>query len=188
MPPVTFEQTIESLATQQEPFGKTRLALRGLRALWDLGHSPSPARRVIFEPSDPPEHEPDPAWMRAPERAAYPIRPSSHDRAAVQLDPTAAAFLESAMLTADVGTVQTRNVEVWFGSHDKPSEGVSRVSVHLGSKRVGELDADTSKRYHPALQAAGERGEDPWTDAHLTRIPGATPYVLDVPLPEVPDP
>lgn len=188
MPPVTFEQTVESLATQQESFGKTRLALRGLRALWDLGHSPSPARRAIFDqPSDPPEHEPDPAWMRTPERAAYPIRPSGRDRATVQLDPTAAAVLESAMLTTGTGTVQTRNVEVWFGSDDEPSEGVSRVSVNLGSKRVGELDAATSKRYNPALQAAGERDEDPWSNAHLTRIPGTTPYVLEVPLPEVPE-
>jgi hypothetical protein len=39
MPPVTFEQTIESLAAEQEPFGKARLAFRGLRALWDIGHT-----------------------------------------------------------------------------------------------------------------------------------------------------
>jgi hypothetical protein len=189
MPPVSFEQTIESLATQQEPFGKARLALRGLRALWDLGRSRSPARRAVCdEPNDPAEDEPDPAWMRAPERATYPIRLSGRDRAAVQLDPAAATVLESAMSTTGAGMVQTRNVEVWFGSNDDSSEDVSRVSVHLGSKRVGYLDAETSERYRPALQAAGERDEDPWTDAHLTRIPGATPYVLDVPLPEVPEP
>lgn len=185
MPPVTFEQTIESLATQQEPFGKTRLAVRGLRALWDLGHSPSVTRAMV---SDQPSDPPNPAWMRTPERAAYPIRLSGRDRAAVELDPAAATVLESVMSATGAGMVQTRNVEVWFGSDDEPSQGVSRVSVHLGSKRIGDLDAQASERYRPALQAAGERDEDPWADAHLTRIPGATPYVLDVPLPEVSSP
>jgi hypothetical protein len=126
--------------------------------------------------------------MRTPERAAYPIRLSGRDRAAVELDPAAATVLESVMSATGAGMVQTRNVEVWFGSDDEPSQGVSRVSVHLGSKRIGDLDAQASERYRPALQAAGERDEDPWANAHLTRIPGATPYVLDVPLPEVSSP
>jgi hypothetical protein len=60
--------------------------------------------------------------------------------------------------------------------------------VYIGSKRVGELDAEATERIGPAIEAAAERDEDPWADAHLSRIPGTTPYVLDVPLPEVLDP
>jgi hypothetical protein len=186
MPPVTFEQTIESLAAEQEPFGKARLAVRGLRALWDMGHTGSPQILSVFsdQPSEP-EDEPDPSWMNTPERAAYPIRLSGHDRVAVTLDPAAAALLDGVM---PKGMVQNRNIEVWFISPSEPRGSASRVSVHIGSKRIGELDAETTERYRPVLEAAGERDEDPWADAHLTRIPGATPCVLDVPLPEVSDP
>jgi hypothetical protein len=180
MPPVTFEQTINSLTTEQEPFGKARLAFRGLRALWDIGHTSTP--RVFSDRPSEPEDEPDPSWVTTPERAAYPIRLSGQDRVAVTLDPAAVPLLDGIM---PKGMVQNRNIEVWFEADNELPGSVSRVNVHVGSQRVGELDAETSERYGPALQAAGERDEDPWADAHLTRIPGATPYVLDVPLPEV---
>jgi hypothetical protein len=179
MPPVTFEQTLESLATEQEPFGKARLAFRGLRALWDIGHTGTP-RVFSDQPSEPPEDEPDPSWMKTPERAAYPIRLSGHDRVAVTLDPAAVPLFDGVM---PKGMGQNRNIEVWFGSDHEPPGGVSRLSVHIGSKRVGELDAEATKRLRPALEAAAERDEEPWTNAHLTRIPGEAPYVLDVPLP-----
>ena len=122
--------------------------------------------------------------MKTPERAAYPIRLSGQDRVAVTLDPAAVPLLDGVM---PKGMVQNRNIEVWFVSPSEPRGSVSRVSVHVGSKRVGELDAETTERFRPVLEAAGERDEDPWADAHLTRIPGATPCVLDVPLPEVQD-
>lgn len=107
MSPVTFEQTIESLAAEQEPFGKARLAFRGLRALWDMGHTGTP--RVFSDHPSEPEDEPDPSWIKTPERAAYPIRLSGHDRAAVTLDPAAVALLDGVM---SKGMVQNRNIEV----------------------------------------------------------------------------
>ncbi len=183
MPPVTFEQSIESLATEQEPFGKARLAFRGLRALWDIGHTGTP--RVFSDRPSEPEDEPDPSWMTTPERAAYPIRLAGHDRVAVTLDPAAVSLLDGVM---PKGIVQNRNIEVWFGADNGPPGSIPRVSVHVGSQRVGELDAETTDRFRAVLQAAGERDEDPWADAHLSRIPGATPYVLDIPLPAVSHP
>jgi hypothetical protein len=51
MQPVAFEQTLESLASEQEPFGKARTAWRGLRALGDIGHAPTP-RVFTDQPSE----------------------------------------------------------------------------------------------------------------------------------------
>jgi hypothetical protein len=87
------------------------------------------------------------------------------------------------MQAAGPGTVQTRNVEVWLASDSEPPSSASRLSVHIGSQRVGQLDADATERFRPAIEAAAERDEDARTDAHLTRIPGGTPYILDLPLP-----
>jgi hypothetical protein len=186
MEPVAFEQTLESLVTEQVPFGKPRIALRGVRALWDLGHS-STLRVFSDQPDDSPEDGPDRAWLKTPERAGYPIRLSGRERVAVELDPAAVPLLDSAMSASGPGMVQMRYVEVWFGSADEPPGSVSRVTVHIGSQRVGELNAEATERLRPALEAAAERDEEPWADAHLTRIPGGTPYVLDVPLPPASD-
>jgi hypothetical protein len=187
MQPVAFEQTIESLATAHEPFGKTRITVRGLRALWDLAHSTSPIHRMVSDqPDEEPDDHPDPAWMTTPERAAYPIRASGRERVAVQLDPAAVRWLDGVLSASGPVMDRMRPVEVWFAA-DEPSGGLQRLSVYIGSKRVGELDADATERFRGALEAAAERHEDLWTDAHLTRLPG-TRHVLDVPLPEVVDP
>jgi hypothetical protein len=147
-----------------------------------------PLRTFSDQPSEPAEDDPDPAWMKTPERAAYPVQLSGRERVAVQLDPAAITWLDSAMSASGPVMARMRPVEVWFGSDHEQASSVSRLSVHIGSERVGELDAKTTERFRPVLEAAAERDEDPWTDAHLTRIPGPTPYLLDVLLPEVLDP
>jgi hypothetical protein len=181
--PVAFEQTIESVATAQEPFGKTRITVRGLRALWDLAHSTSPLHRVVSDqPDEGPDDHPDPAWMTTPERAAYPIRVAGRERVAVQLDPAAVRWLDGVLSASGPVMARMRPVEVWFAADDEPSGGLQRLSLYIGSKRVGELDAEATERFRGALEAAAERDEDLWTDAHLTRLPG-TRHVLDVPVP-----
>jgi len=64
----------------------------------------------------------------------------------------------------------------------EPPSRTSRLGVHIGSRRVGHLDAETTDAFRPAIEAAAERDEDALTDARLARIPGGIPYVLDLPL------
>lgn len=189
MDPVNFAMRVDSLATEREPLGKARIALRGLRALRDLGQSGRP--RVSETPPGEPlqsEGSPEPAWLTTPERAAYPIWSASLDRAAVDLDPRAEPWLKEAMRSAGPGAVHTCNVEVWLAPDDGESPSrTSRLGVHIGSRRVGRLDAETTESLRPAIEAAAERDEDARTDAHLTRMPGGIPYVLDLPLPATGD-
>jgi hypothetical protein len=190
MEPVGFAQQVDSIATENEPLGKARIALRGIRALRDLGQSGRPhvsetpaGETPAEEPTEQSDDQPEPAWLMTPERAAYPIWPASTDRVAVELDPTAEPWLKEAMRTTGRGAVQSCNIEVWLAPDDgEPPSRTSRLGVHIGFRRVGHLDAETTDVFRPAIEAAAERDEDAQTDAHLTRIPGGIPYVLDLPL------
>jgi hypothetical protein len=183
MRPVALEQTVEMLATEQEPFGKARVALRGLKELWNTRQSQT-SRPFTDRPNVAPEHQAKPAWLRAPERAAYPMLLHGGDRVAVQLDPETSTWIGGAMSSDDTSVAR---LEVWLSANDEPPRSVSRLSVHIGSRRLGELDPAATDRFRPALEAAAERDEDPWTNAHLNRILGKANYVLEVPLPEVRD-
>lgn len=186
MEPVGFAQQVDSIATEHEPLGKARIALRGIRGLRDLGQSGRP--QVNETPANEPTDQPEPAWLRTPERAAYPIWSASTNRVAVELDPTAEPWLREAMRTSGPGAVQSCNTEVWLAPDDgEPPSRTSRLGVHIGSRRVGHLDAETTDVFRPAIEAAAERDEDAQVDAHLTRIPGGIPYVLDLPLSAAPD-
>jgi hypothetical protein len=184
MEPVGFAQTVDSIATEHQPLGKARIALRGIRALRDLGQSRRPhVSETPGEPTERSDDQPEPAWLMTPERAVYPIWSASTDRVAVELDPTAEPWLKEAMRTTGPGAVQSCNIEVWLAPDDgEPPSRTSRLGVHIGSRRVGYLDAETTDVFRPAIEAAAERDEDAQTDAHLTRIPGGIPYVLDLPL------
>jgi len=186
MEPVSLELKVDALLTEREPFGKARMALRGLSALRDLGRSrPGAPIHAIFtdEPRERPGERPDPAWIQTPERAAYPILLVGPERVAVELDPQAGAWLEELMHAAESRPVQMRFVDVWLSPDGEQPSSVSRLSVHIGSRRVGQLDADATERFRPAIEAAAERDEDARATAHLTRIPGGVPYVLVLPLP-----
>ena len=76
------------------------------------------------------------------------------------------------LLAAELGA---RNVKMF--SCEAPE-----LIVHVGSKRVGRLDARHLEAFAGAIDAAADRDEDVITNAHLTRITGTLPYVLDLPL------
>ena len=94
MEPREVEMTIDLLATEHEPLGKARLALRGIKALSELvtvGH------KIFEDVREPPEEkleETEPEWLKPPERAPYPIRTVRQHCVAVQLDPGARTWLE----------------------------------------------------------------------------------------------
>jgi hypothetical protein len=185
MEPEDFEQRIETLAIEREPFGKARNALRAFAAMRDLGlPGTTPIRSALTgENRERLDDRLDPAWMQTPERAAYPILLAGADRVAVRLDPDAGTWLAQALHAAGPDAAQRRFVEVWLAPDPEPAASATRVGVHIGSRRVGHLDADTSERVRPALEAAAERDEDAQIKAHLTRLAGTAKYVLALPLP-----
>lgn len=174
MQPVDFEQTVDFLATEQEPFGHARLALRGFKALTDLISTGS-GLLAAFSKDDEPRDDPDPAWAKTPDRAGYPMWPVTRERVAVELDTDAEQLLAELMLGSR-GQFGNRNVEVWLSREDPG------LIVHIGSKRIGRFDARVVEAFDSAIDAAADRDENVRTDAHLTRMTGTPIYVLDLPL------
>jgi hypothetical protein len=174
MPPVDFERNVDFLATEHEPLGHARLALRGFKALADLISTGSGLLATLSE-DDEPRDEPDPAWAKTPDRAGYPIWPVTRERVAVELDTDAEPLLAELMLGTR-GQFGNRNVEIWLSRQDPG------LTVHIGSRRIGRLDARAVEAFGSALKAAADRDEDLRTDAHLTRMTGTPLYVLDLPL------
>jgi hypothetical protein len=185
MEPEDVEQRIEALAIEREPFGKARLALRAFAAMRELGlPGTTPIRSVLTgENREGPDDRLDPAWMQTPERAAYPILLAGADRVAVRLDPDAGTWLAQALHEAGPDAAERRFVEVWLAPDPESPASATCVSVHIGSRRVGSLDADASESVRPVLEAAAERDEDAQIKALLTRPAGTAKYVLALPLP-----
>ena len=97
MDPNTLEMRVDLLATELEPFGKARLALKGLKALGALiTPQPVPTESESHEHAAPPDEPPEIATeFDLPERAAYPIDGSSQRRATVALDADARPWLRA---------------------------------------------------------------------------------------------
>jgi hypothetical protein len=174
MQPVDFEQQVDFLTAEHEPFGHARLALRGFKALKDLISTGS-GLLATFSEDDEPCVEPDPVWAKTPDRAGYPLWPVTRERAGVELDADAEPLLAEFMLGSR-GQFGNRNVEIWLSREDPD------LIVHIGSRRVGRLDARHVGAFAGAIQAAADRDEDVRTDARLTRMTGPPAYVLDLPL------
>jgi hypothetical protein len=190
MDPGAFDVTLDLLTTEQKRLGKTRIALRVIRSLQMLGSSARKRRsggkqREVADRRPlayvEAELESKPSWLKLPDRAAYPIWSVGDRRVAVELDPTAQAQLDRVIQESPSGGEEARFVEVWFAWADG-SPG-SRLSIQLGTQRVGRLDVDASEHFRPAMEAAIDRDEDPWIRAYLRKIPGDMPYVLEITLP-----
>jgi hypothetical protein len=57
------------------------------------------------------------------------------------------------------------------------------LAVHIGAERVGVLRTNVEEQFHPVLEAAAERDEDPWTRGRLSASTGPLPFLLEVELP-----
>jgi hypothetical protein len=184
--PEAVENDVGLLATEREPFGRARIGLRAVKALREAGdsrreragaehvtHEPVPDTEDMFELND--------DRFRLPKRAAYPIVGSSH-RVVVKLDPSARGLLD---LVAQRDYKQGLHVviaEVWLAWGTDPSR--AELDVHVGAERVGRLGPEVAEQLRPAMEAASERDEDPWTHAFLSTSPGAIPYVMEIRVPE----
>ncbi len=184
----SFDATVDFLTTERKRFGGVRVGIRALQTLWKLGSS-SPKQPEIIRDSPPDyvegELEQEPSWLVPPDRAAYPIWSVGERMVAVELDSAAQAQLAGVMQVGSSDIRDTRFVEVWFAWDDQPPVTSSRLSVYVGSQRVGRLDVDASEHFRPAMEAAADRDEDPWMIARLKKKgSGGMPYVLEIALPE----
>ncbi len=173
------ETALDLLAAERQSFGKARVAFHVMSALrTSMRDSREAQSRAtpFLDINTLSRGELD--WCRPPERAAYPIFSVRGRSVAVALDQEAFGFLERVKGSGDI-----RQVEVWLVPHE-PSEPGSGLDVHIGAQRVGKLDAATSASLAPAIEAAADRDEDPWTIASLTSAKGEMQYVLEITVPD----
>ncbi len=178
--PLGLERQMERLEAEREPFGRATLLIGGVRELLDTGRDiVSGIRRAVRD-----EDEPPPAWLRPPDRAAYPVGRIDEKRwAEVNLHPTAKDWLDRVAAHATkIG--RTHIVEVWLERSSQPAgEAPSQLGVNIGEHRVGVLSGEPADAYQPAMDAAAERDELPWTEARLSLLNGPAPYLLQLPVP-----
>lgn len=129
---------------------------------------------------DPPE------WMNPPVEANYHGPPRRGDKVPVEVDRDATGCLDRALESAPghVADIQAL-VPVWF-DWDTDAGERRRVSVYIGSTRVGALDRRSSESFAAVMKGAEERGGKPRGMAPLARARHLDPpYLLVVDLPEV---
>ncbi len=179
--PLLLERQVEMILAEREPFGKARFALRTLKALKDSQASRgSPLKGAIERPHEP-DDEPD--WLKPPDRAAYPVRSISPKRTPVELDPAAREWLERIKDSDPSHLAGSRNLEVWLTRDSGNPADASRLTVHIGTERVGVLRTDVEEQFRPVMEAAAERDEDPWMRGRLSASTGPLPFLLEVELP-----
>lgn len=191
--PDSFDATLDLLETEQKSLGKMRIAIHAGQALWRAGRS-SRERRSLRDQREMARQnaqgitdfdlEPEPLWLKLPNRAAYPIWSIGERMAAIKLDVDGRALLDRIMQDQSLGASHTRFVEVWFTRSAGSAANSSSLNVHIGEQCIGQLDVDASEHLRPAMEAAVERDEDPWMTGRLRRNSGGTSCVLEIVLPE----
>ncbi|MHB2000154.1 MAG: hypothetical protein ACYCSI_08210 [Solirubrobacteraceae bacterium] len=181
--PLKLESQTARIEAERDP-GATRATLRdGVRELFGVGRDLAGlVRRAVRD-----EEERPPAWMLPPENAAYPVRAIGQRRSVeVQLDPELTDWLARVAAHAAMKIGPTGMVEVWLEPLE-PLAGGDMLAVHIGGHRVGVLTGEAAGAYQPAIEAAAERDELPWTEAQLTPIAGPRPYLLTLAPPATPE-
>jgi hypothetical protein len=126
-----------------------------------------------------------PAWMRPPEDASYRAWSPSREKASVDVDTGATAWLDRALTDAPghVGDMIAL-VDVWF-DWDTDAGEAGPVAVYLGEQRVGVLNPSATERFIPVIQAAREQNTKPRARAQLAKTAHLRPpylLVVDVPV------
>jgi hypothetical protein len=182
--PLKLESQAAMIEAERDPGGNATTLLSGVRELLVIGRDVAGGiKRAARE-----EYEQPPTWMRPPERAAYPVQTVGEKRSVeVKLDQDANDWLARVVVHATkIG--RTRLVDVWL-EHPEPAAGEDTplLVVHIGERRVGLLAGEALDAYRPAIDAAAERDELPWTQARLTPITGPRPYLVTLAPPATTD-
>ncbi len=191
----TTEALIDVLVTERERFGRIRIALRSLKAFWELlvlwrkpiKEVPETRPRQTENAQRDAVSASANAWLELPDRAGYPIAGSSRRLVAVTLYPTAIPLLDRLWHRGAPGSEQTQRmmlVDVWFTWCAESLTTEPRLNAHIGIECVGQLGSDIAEQLRPAMEAAEERDEYPWTHAYLTTVTDEIRYLLEIKLPE----
>ena len=161
------------------PFGRTRLAVHGVRMLTSWGSDL--VQLVKTGPT------PVPAWRQPPEQASYPVPTGSSTRSAVvRLDPDTEGWLTQVWPPEDDLLGQREQVGVWLRRSDDPTAGAELIIAHIGERRVGTLTAQDAADLRQIMAAADIFDEQPNVRGTLTRPVDHTPAILEIPLPATP--
>ena len=180
-----IERQVEAILAERQPFGRTRLFLRGLRRIKD---SNAFAAGGILKHASGTSEEPweshEPRWLKLPAQAAYPAWSPDPKWARVELDAAAREFLDRVKEDNPGRLTGGRELQLWLAwDTGNPSAADARLAVHVGAERVGKLRAGVDEHYHRAMEAAAERDENPWMRGRLSTISGPMPYLLEIELP-----
>ena len=162
----------EMLQIEQQPFGRARSALTAIRLLTASGAA---AIRLLKHGSDP-----DPEWLRPPDRAAYPLIADRDRYLAIDLDVTAHDWLERVRAGAPRRVGPWVFVDVWLTR----GEPVGPLVAHIGDQRVGIVGADRTTEFDPVLRAAALFDEDLIVTGRLNSADGTRPAILEIPFPQ----
>ncbi|HEY1486146.1 MAG TPA: hypothetical protein VGF84_08570, partial [Micromonosporaceae bacterium] len=164
----TLASTAATMRLQQQPFGRARSALRGLRMLTSLGTDTVNRARTGFVA--------DPPWLQPPERASFPIAGIPGEEVAVTLDPAAAGVIGRILAEAPARYGFLVRVDVWFDDHG-PS-----LDAYIGEHRVGTVQPTDATAFDAVFAAAALFDEAPFVRGRIIDIEG-TAVLLEVPRP-----
>lgn len=171
--PSVIDFNAEMLETEQQPFGRAKNGIRALRMLKAGG---ADLIRLIKHASDD-----DPEWLQPPDRAAYPMIAGRDRYATVELDTAAHDWLERVRTEAPRRIGPWILIDVWLSR----SEAAGPIAAHIGERFVGTVEHGNLHEFDDVMRAAAFFDEDPFVRGRLTT---ADAVVLEIPLPERPDP
>jgi hypothetical protein len=129
-----------------------------------------------------------PQWLEPPDHVDYDPRYPTHSSRwiAVALDDSAREWLDR-VYEAVPRIGDSAALPAWIEpAADQPDKDFA-LAVHIGERRVGNLDGHTAAMYSPLIDAAARRDELPGLAARLTPRPEPAGYLLELQLPPTPD-
>jgi hypothetical protein len=162
----------EMLQAEQQPFGRVRTALKGIRMLKSAGGE---IIRQIKHSSDG-----DPEWLLPPDRAAFPMIADRNRYTPVQLDAAARDLLERVRTEGPRRVGPWVLIDVWL-AREVPA---GALIASIGAQRVGTIPQSQANEFDHALRAASLFDEDPVVRGRLTAADGTGAIALEIPLPE----
>jgi hypothetical protein len=177
VPPSSAATMAEIVATERKPFGGVRVLAGGL---WMAGSLFCGLWRTVKEGI-----QAGPEWTRPPERAAYPVPPSSNRYITVIIDPGTRDWLARIRAhrpRAGLGVGSATRVDVWL-THAGPNTADQTVTAYIGDRRVGTLARLDAAPFVPFFDAAKLYDEDLVLSGRLSHTADDVD-ILEIPQPD----
>lgn len=174
--PVEVGITAQALHLQQQPFGRTRSTLKGLRLL------KASVTDIVRTAKNPTTEEP-PQWLQPPDRATYPMPHGRNSYIAVTADPDGHRWIARAWADTHDRVGPFGLVDVWLTTDSETAD----IIAHIGGQRVGVIPASHADVYRQTLRAAAVFDEDPVTRGRLSQLQPPRPVLLEIRAPSQPE-